>query len=101
MAGPDKGYLGSVYIGGDKVAEIIRWNFNPETRIEQTNAFGDAAVKRIFTISDASGSFDGNADKADSAGQNALMEMHLTGGTPAAVFLWRQKGRISLHQQAV
>ncbi len=84
----DKGYLGAVYIGNDKVAEISRWEFNPETRIVETTAFGDAAAKRMFTISDASGSFEGNADKSDANGQNALMEMHLVGGTPAAVFLY-------------
>lgn len=88
MAGPDKGYLGAVYSGANKIAEISRWNFNPETRIAEKTSFGDAAVKRIFTISDAAGSFDGNADKADTAGQNALMAMHLVGGTPAAVFLY-------------
>jgi len=88
MAGPDKGYLGAVYSGANKIAEINRWQFNPETRISETTAFGDSAVKRIFTIKDCSGSFDGNADKSDANGQNALISMHLSGGTPAAVFLY-------------
>jgi hypothetical protein len=83
----DKGYLGSVYIGALQIGEIIRWNFNPETRIAETTSFGSAAATRSFTISDASGSFDGNADQADTT-QNALMKMHLVGGTPAAVFLY-------------
>ena len=83
----DKGHTGSVYVGGTKYAEIVRWNFNPETRIAETTAFGDAAAKRVFTISDCAGSFDGNADQTDDS-QNALMSMHLVGGTPAAVFLY-------------
>ena len=87
MAGPDKGYLGAVYSGAAKVAEINMWEFNPETRIVETTSFGSSHATRLFTISDASGRFSGNADKTDTS-QNALMTMHLSGGTPAAVLLY-------------
>lgn len=84
----DKGYLGSAYIGANKVSEINNWGFNPEAGIEEITAFGDVARRRTYTIKDVSGSFSGNADKSDTNGQRALIDQFLNGGTPAAVFLY-------------
>ena len=88
MATPDLGYLGSVYIGANKVAEITQWDGTFEAGQEEWGSFGDAFRKRKYTVKDASGSFSGNSDKADTTGQNALISQFLNGGTPAAVFLY-------------
>ncbi len=88
MATPDLGYLGSAYISGNKIAELNHWSFNPEAGQEEWGSFGDDHRKRKYTVKDASGDFSGNADKADTTGQNALISQFLDGGTPAEVFLY-------------
>jgi hypothetical protein len=84
----DKGYSGSVYVGGDKIAEINEWNATFSAGQEVITAFGDLGVRRCYTITDCTGGFSGNADKSDTSGQNALVSQFLEGGTPAAVFLY-------------
>jgi hypothetical protein len=88
MAGPDKGYLGSVYVGSDKIAEITEWSLTPEAGQEDITAFGDLGRRRCYTVTDATGSVTGNADQTDTAGQNALMAQFFSGGTLAPIFLY-------------
>ncbi len=88
MAGPDKGYSGAVYVGANKIAEINEWNGTFSAGQEVITAFGDLGVRRMYTLTDATGGFSGNGDKADTSGQNALISQFMSGGTPAAVFLY-------------
>ena len=84
----DKGYLGSVYVGANKVAELNNWDITFEAGQQETTSFGDTARKRAYTVKDISGSFSGYGDKSDTNGQNALINQFLSGGTPAASFLY-------------
>lgn len=84
----DKGYSGSVYIGANKVAEINEWSATFSAGQEDITAFGDVGRKRTYTITDCTGSFSGNGDTSDTTGQHALITQFLSGGTPAAVFLY-------------
>ena len=84
----DRGCDGAVYVGANKIAEINNWSFNPTGRRVETTAFGDCSVKRAYTVSDSSFTFDGNSDVSDTTGQNALINQYLSGGTLAAVFLY-------------
>ena len=84
----DLGYSGAVYIGANKIAELNRWSGQFEAGQEEKQSFGSDHKERVYTLKDASGSFSGNGDDADTTGQNALISQFLTGGTPAAVFLY-------------
>jgi hypothetical protein len=84
----DKGYSGSVYSGANKIAEMTEWSGTFEAGQEDITAFGDLGRRRCYTVTDASGSFSGNGDTSDTAGQNALISQFLDGGTPAPVFLY-------------
>ena len=83
----DKGHSGAVYIGATKVGEIGEWNATFSAGQETITAFGDQGVRRCYTIADCTGGFSGNADQTDTV-QNALVTQFLSGGTPAAVFLY-------------
>lgn len=83
----DHGWKGAVYVGATKIGTINHWQFSPNTQIEETTAFTEEAVSRVFTVKDCGGSFSGNGDFSDSS-QNALMTMHLSGGTLASTFLY-------------
>ena len=85
--GVDKGYSGAVYVGASKVAEMNEWTGTFVAGQEEITAFGDLGRRRLYTITDASGSFSGNGDKSDAV-QNALIAQFFVGGTPAAVFLY-------------
>ena len=84
----DQGCNGAVYVGANKIAEINNWTGNFTGKREIITAFGDKSERRAYTISDSSFTFDGNSDKSDVAGQNALMNQYFVGGTLAAVFLY-------------
>lgn len=88
MAGPDKGFSGAVYIGANKIAELNEWQGTFEAGIEEITTFGDLGRRRMYTVTDASGSFSGNGDFQDTTGQNALISQFMVGGSPAAVFLY-------------
>ncbi len=83
----DKGHSGAVYIGAAKVAEIGEWNATFLAGQETITTFGDLGVRRMYTVTDCTGGFSGNGDFSDSV-QNALVTQFLSGGTPAAVFLY-------------
>lgn len=88
MAGPDKGHSGAVYVGANKIAEMTEWSGTFEAGQEEVTSFGDLGRRRVYTVTDASGSFSGNGDTSDSTGQEALITQFLSGGTPAPVFLY-------------
>ena len=83
----DEGWKGNVYVGANKILEINHWIGNFTAGRELTNAFGDDHAERSYTIKDANGSFSGFHDQSDS-NQQALITQFLSGGTPAAVFVY-------------
>ena len=83
----DKGYSGAVYSGATKVGEMTEWSATFSAGQEVITAFGDLGVKRMYTLTDCTGSFSGNGSKADTV-QGALISQFLSGGTPAAIFLY-------------
>ncbi len=84
----DLGYLGSVAVGANTVAEITTWDISFDGGIVDVTAFGDAALEKTYTVKNVTGSFSGHGDITDTTGQNALIDQFLSGGTPAAVFLY-------------
>jgi len=83
----DSGWKGYAYIGGSIIATSNHWTANFTANREQTNTFGSDHTERTYTIKDASGTFSGFGDDADTV-QLALVSQFLNGGTPAAVFLY-------------
>jgi hypothetical protein len=83
-----EGWRGSVYSGSDKIAELNYWRANLDGGITEKSAFGDEARTRCYTIKDIDGNFSGNYDNTDTTGQLAIIDMFLSGGTMADVFLY-------------
>jgi hypothetical protein len=83
-----EGWRGSVYLGGDKIAELNHWRANLDGGITQKTAFGDQAHARCYTIKDIDGNFSGNYDNTDTNGQLAIIDMFLNGGSLADIFLY-------------
>jgi hypothetical protein len=84
----DRGYEGSVYYAGNKIAELNHWDITFDPGWQENQAYGDGWQKFGYTLRRASGSISGNSDKTDDTGQNALMEMMVDGGTPSVVWLY-------------
>jgi len=98
----DKGYLGSVATGANTIGELTSWDISTDGGIVDVTAFGDANPEKAYTISSVSGSFSGHGDKADTTGQNVLMDMFLSGGSLAAVWLYLYiSGTTGYYGQAV
>lgn len=83
-----EGWRGSVYIGANAIAELNHWVANLDGGITEKTAFGTSARTRCYTIKDIDGTISGNFDKSNSTGQIALINMFLSGGTMAGVFLY-------------
>ena len=82
-----EGWKGAVYVGATKYAEINHWRANPSGGITEKTAFGDQGRTRCYTIKDIDGDISGNFDQTDTS-QVALIEMFVSGGTMADVFLY-------------
>lgn len=83
----DNGYLGSVYSGSTKIGELNSWDITFDGGVVDVSAFGDRFSKKSYTVTNVTGNFAGNSDKSDTT-QNALISQFLSGGTPAAVWLY-------------
>lgn len=83
-----EGWRGSAYIGSNKIAELNHWRANFDGGIVQKTSFGSQAHTRCYTVKDVDGSFSGNYDKSDSNGQMAIINMFVSGGTMADIFLY-------------
>ena len=83
-----EGWRGSAYIGANAIAELNHWRANLDGGIVDKTAFGDSARTRAYTVKDIDGTISGNFDKSNSTGQIALINMFLSGGTMANVFLY-------------
>jgi len=83
-----EGWRGSAYSGSNKIAELNYWRANLDGGITEKSSFGDQARTRCYTIKDIDGNVSGNFDMSDDNGQLAIINMFLSGGTMADVFLY-------------
>lgn len=80
------GTAGSVVAGTVTVGEISEWSLNLSASTVDVTAFGDNWIEKIVSVRDASGSFSGNMDLADTA-QGTLINSML-GGSAVALKLY-------------
>lgn len=74
------GYGGGVYLDSTKVAEIANWSLDMSADdIDITSFDSEGWRERMQGIKEWSGSFEGNFDPTDSAGQAALINAWLSG----------------------
>lgn len=80
------GLAGSVIAGTVTVGEISEWSLSVSTSTVDTTAFGDAWTERIVSVKDATGSFSGNFDAADTG--QALLVSNMLAGSAVALKLY-------------
>jgi hypothetical protein len=100
----DQGYLGSVAIAANTVAELNSWSIQFDGGIQDVTSFStdDGFTDRDYTLVTVSGDISGNADRSDDNGQNSLINMFCDGGTLAKVWLYLYvSGAYGYYGQAV